>query len=156
MNISNHFKVFFCAVGLFSSFNSFAKEQSFIEAGLGVEYGGLGVQIYLPLNSDYFDFYVAGGLFSYSTETNGEFGAGIGGNYFLSKNSSIGLYGGVINVDKVTDYNTLDYSTDTDLGGAINYQYHLSGNGEAGFVFGVSYSFYDGGSYPFVSLGYRF
>lgn len=101
LNISYFSKVFFCAFGLFYSFSSFAQEQSFIETGLGVEYGGLGVQLYLPLNSDYFDFYVAGGLFSYSTETEGEFGAGIGGNYILSKNSSVGLYGGLVNVDKV-------------------------------------------------------
>lgn len=138
------------------SFVPFVNSESIIEAGIGTEYGGLGSQIYLPIKSDVFDFYASVGGFGYSTETGGEIGGGTGVNYYLNKYSSIGFYGGVLAIKKVTDYKTLEYSTETKFGGSINYRYRLSGKGNRGFVLGVSYNVHSEDSYPFVSLGYRF
>ena len=137
-------------------YTPFGNTESIVEAGIGTEYGGLGSQIYFPIKSNNFDFYIAGGLFSYSTETGGELGAGAGTNYYLDQHSSIGIYGGVLAIDKITNHETLDYSTDTKFGGSINYRYRFLGKGNGGFVLGVSYNVHSEDHYPFVSLGYRF
>lgn len=148
-------KILAASVVIFS-FNTFASDSSFVEVGLGTEYGGLGTQIYLPLKSDVFDFYISAGLFSYSTETNGELGAGLGSNFYISKKHSIGIYAGVLGTEKVTDYENFQYDTESQIGGSINYKYRFSGKGKSGWVIGASYNIHSDDSYPFVSIGYRF
>ncbi|WP_338591250.1 hypothetical protein VXM60_01790 [Shewanella khirikhana] len=152
----SHAKISLITLCLFLTFSASSNQSSTIGFGLGVEYGGLGARIYIPIGVNNFELYTSAGLFSYSTETNEEFGAGIGLNYHITDNSSMGIYTGVVNIDNEYQHNSLDYSTSYDIGGSINYTYHFSGKNNTGFSIGGSYNFYDNGSYPFISFGYRF
>ena len=50
-------------LSLLVSFSSYSYNKPYLEIGLGVEYGGLGSQIHVPIEIDDFDFFVAVGIF---------------------------------------------------------------------------------------------
>lgn len=130
-------------------------KEFFLDVGLGVEYGGLGTQFHLPFNLKQAEVFMSVGLFSTSTQTGAEVGAGAGMNYFLDKNNSLSLYYGVINIEKYLT-ETLEVKTEADYGLSVGYKYFFSGKNQSGFSFGLSYNIYDDDSYPFFSIGYRY
>jgi hypothetical protein len=138
-----------------NSVNANATEDFFFEAGLGVEYGGLGAQFHLPFDFNKIETFVSAGLFSASSQTGEEVGAGVGVNYFLDKTNSFSIYYGVVNIDKyLTD--TLEVKAKADYGASIGYKYFFNGKNKSGFSVGVSYNVYEDENYPFISVGYRF
>lgn len=137
------------------SFNSFASERPFLELGLGVEYGGLGTQIYLPLALDNVDVYLAAGIFSYSSRTDEEYGFGAGFNYYLEKNHSVNLYYGVLNEESYLN-DQFEVQREHDYGLSVGYKYYFSGRNKSGFTLGATFNLYDGDTYPMFSVGYRY
>jgi len=135
--------------------NAFAKDNSLLEFGVGVEYGGIGTQFHFPIGGKTFDIYGAVGLFSYSTQTEGQVGAGVGMNFYLDSNNSINLYSGVMNSNSYYTDN-LERKTDVDLGLSVGYKYHFHKIKKSGWVLGVSYNVYKDDHYPFISIGYRY
>ncbi len=144
------------ALTLFSNIVEAKKSNDFfLDAGVGVEYGGLGTQFHLPFYVKQVEVFMSVGLFAASTETGGEVGAGAGMNYSLDQNNSLSLYYGVVNKEKhLTD--TLEVKTESDYGLSIGYKYFFSGKNQSGFSLGVSYNIYQDDNYPFLSVGYRF
>lgn len=140
---------------LFSA-QALSDDGSFIETGLGVEYGGLGSKFYMPLKLNSMEVYVATGMFYYSTETGGEIGAGAGMDYYLDKHQSFGGYIGLVDVHKEIDWENPWPDPERKIGASINYKYHFRGVKKSGFNLGISYSYAETDHYPFISLGYRF
>jgi len=132
-----------------------AKDNSFLEFGIGVEYGGIGTQFHFPIGGKVFDVYGSVGIFSYSNQTNEQVGGGIGMNFYLDSNNSVNLYSGVLNVNKYLTEN-LEYKIDVDYGLSVGYKYHFHKMKESGWSLGVSYSVYKDDHYPFFSIGYRY
>lgn len=132
-----------------------SKTPSLFEVGIGVEYGGFGAQIKMPIDTKSFEIYGALGIFGYSNSTGEELGAGVGFNYFLDKKNALSVYGGVINVQKYTD-DFLNIESKRNLGASIAYKYYFDGKDKTGFGVGVSYNVYSDDSYPFFSLSYRY
>jgi hypothetical protein len=129
--------------------------EFFLDAGVGVEYGGIGTQVHLPFNLKQVEAFMSVGLFAASSQSGGEVGAGAGMNYFLDKNNSLSLYYGVLNIEKyLTD--TLEVKTESDYGVSLGYKYFFSGKNQSGFSLGVSYNIYADDNYPFFSIGYRY
>lgn len=145
------------AVLLLTMFPIFAiaKDNSFLEFGIGVEYGGIGTQFHFPIGGKVFDVYGSVGIFSYSNQTNEQVGGGIGMNFYLDSNNSVNLYSGVLNVNKYLTEN-LEYKIDVDYGLSVGYKYHFHKIRESGWSLGVSYSVYKDDHYPFFSVGYRY
>lgn len=146
-----------CAVLLLSlcQTNTFAKEDSFLEFGVGVEYGGIGTQVHFPIGGKVFDVYGSVGVFSFSGQTNQQFGAGVGMNFYLDNNNSINLYSGVLNSHSELTEN-LEHNVDANIGLSFGYKYHFHKIKKSGWSLGVTYNVYQGGHYPFFSIGYRY
>ncbi|MDC8830139.1 hypothetical protein [Alteromonas gilva] len=143
------------------SFDSYASERPFLEFGVGIEYGGLGTQIHLPLRFEDVDVYLAAGVFSYSSRTNEEYGFGGGFNYYLQKHHSINLYYGVLN--ERSYFNERNYFTDQfevkreqDYGLSLGYKYYFNNRSKSGLTLGATLNVYDDDTYPFFSIGYRY
>lgn len=129
--------------------------MNYFEAGIGTEYGGIGTQVKIPIGKKNFELYGAVGLFGVDSTTGEEIGAGVGINYFLNKHNSISIYTGVLHINKYTT-ETLEFETESDAGVSFGYKFYFNGAEKQGFGLGVSYNIYDGGKYPFFSIGYRF
>ncbi|TPV59851.1 hypothetical protein FJ444_06730 [Aestuariibacter sp. GS-14] len=140
---------------LFFSFSSAANSKFFLESGVGVEYGGIGVQAHLPTPANNLDLYLATGLFYASNKDSEKFGLGVGGNYFFEKHHALSSYIGTLHIDSnLNDYFEVEH--DVKRGVSIGYKYYFNGAKKSGFTAGFSYNIYNGGSYPFISLAYRF
>lgn len=137
------------------SLDSYATERPFLELGLGVEYGGLGVQFLLPLTKNNVDVYLAAGVFSYSSRTDEGYGFGAGFNYYLAKNHSVNLYYGVLNEESYLNAD-LEVERVYDYGLSVGYKYYFAERDESGVTLGATFNVYGGDSYPMFSLGYRF
>jgi len=135
--------------------NVFAAQEFKVELGLGVDYGGIGTQFHFPIDIKNTELYLATGLFYASTNSNEELGVGAGVNYYLSPNGAFTFYYGTLNVDKYLTDN-LQVTIESDYGASIGYKYYFNKPSKSGFSLGVNYNIYEGDSYPFVSLGYRF
>ncbi len=141
---------------LATSVNTYAIERLSIETGIGVEYGGLGTQLHIPLLKK-MDAYISAGLFYASTRDNDEslgFGAGV--NYFLNSQNALSVYYGTLNVERHLVEDTLEVKAEQDNGLSFGYKYFFRNKAERGFTLGASYNIYEGNSYPFFSIGYRF
>ncbi len=134
---------------------AYGNDRFALETGLGVDYAGIGTQVYLPLGIDRVDIYLAAGLFYASSDNTKEMGVGAGANFFISKHNAVALYLGTMNVDKYIDDN-LEINTQSDFGVSLGYKYYFNTPTKAGFTLAINYNIYNDGSYPFLSIGYRY
>jgi len=143
---------------LSASVDAANNKKFFLETGIGVEYGGLGVQYHLPFfDIKDIEIYISTGIFGVSSNTdeNVDLGAGVGFNYFLDKKHSLAVYAGVLNSERYLNESFV-VKTELDYGLSVGYKYFLQGKGKSGMSLGVTYNVYDDGHYPFLSLGYRY
>ncbi len=135
------------------------QNEFFLETGLGIEYGGAGVQLHLPFSLKDTEVFVAVGALAASSSSNSksnvELGSGVGLNYFLDRKSSLGFYCGTLNIEKNYDEN-VQAQYHADYGISIGYKYFFAGKGKSGLSLGVTYNVYDDGHFPFFSVGYRY
>lgn len=147
--------VLLIALSAVSSTHTFASEIFRFETGVGVEFGGIGAQFHLPIGTDKLDLYLSAGLFYTSNRSNEEMGFGAGGNYFINKKQAVTFYYGTLHIERYID-EFLDVRTDSDQGVSVGYKHYFSDSSASGWSLGANYNFYDGGSYPFLSIGYRY
>ncbi|MDO6842085.1 hypothetical protein Q4602_21620 [Paraglaciecola chathamensis] len=138
---------------LFYSAQSFSSELNF-ESGFGVDYSGLGVKVGLGL-TDNIDAFISSGLAYINTEGDVEFGYEGGIKYKLDNKNAIIAFYGVTHIER-TLKEDLSHDEERDHGFSVGYKYFFNGHKKNGFNLGATYSFYDGGSYPLVSVGYSF
>ncbi|MCE9677814.1 hypothetical protein LZP69_01230 [Shewanella sp. AS1] len=157
MKKSHLLPFFILSFTLLPSQQTMATPASMVAVGLGVEYGGLGAQVFLPVRFDNLELYLSAGLMGYSSPGD-HFGGGggIGSNLYFAPNHSLGLYAGVVSLEREHDPYGMTSGFEYKVGGSLNYKFHFAKKGASGGSLGVSYNVYDGGSYPFISLGYRF
>ena len=135
---------------------SWAKQGPFMETGAGIEYGGFGAQVGMPTPVKSLELYVATGFLDNPSNEENSIGAGVGANYFVNRHFALGLYGGILEIDSVSD-GTGYIEYDRKLGGSIGAKIYFSGQGKSGFVLGATYNYSpDGESFPFISLAYRY
>ncbi|GGD62002.1 hypothetical protein [Lacimicrobium alkaliphilum] len=146
---------FLILLSVVSSTNTFASDTIRFETGIGVDFGGIGAQFHMPIGTNKLDLYLSAGLFYTSNRSNEEMGFGAGGNYFMDKKQAITFYYGTLHTERYID-EFLDVRTDSDQGLSVGYKYYFSGSSASGWSLGANYNFYDGGSYPFLSVGYRY
>ena len=147
---------------------AFSKNNASIEFGVGIEYGFVGTQFHFPIGGKTFDVYGAIGI---TQEGKNQLGGGIGTNFYLDNHSTIGLFFGVLNIEKTyTDTysnsqlnnpqsylnDSNNYEINVDVGLSAGYKYYFSKIGKSGWVLGATYNVYNDGHYPFFSIGYRY
>lgn len=131
------------------------KTTPVIEVGVGVEYGGLGTQLHFPMLSKSVELFIATGVYKLSTRDGESIAYGTGANYFMDENQAYSLYYGLIKEERYLG-ETLELKSDKEFGLSLGYKYFVSSRNESGLSFGGTLNVYEGGAYPFISVGYRF
>ncbi|GLS83651.1 hypothetical protein [Paraferrimonas haliotis] len=136
-----------------------------VELGVGVQYGFVGTQIHLPLQSPDFTVFGAFGvnLKEPTSDVDSFLAGGIGAHYYLDKHHALTGYLGVLKISEEIHYNwdnpPPNYLGETEykrhVGASLGYKYYWSGYQKSGFNFGVSYNQYKDDGYPAASIGYR-
>lgn len=116
--------------------------DGFLEIGFGPEFSGYGAQFHLPAKDRRFDFFGTAGFRPDLTGDSSLIGLGMGFNYFLIDDFSIGIHSSVAAIGD-GDFFAV----------SINLKRHFDKEYE-GLSYGISYAFTENDSYPFINIGY--
>lgn len=126
-----------------------------LEAGIGVEYGGLGVQYIMSVPNSNASFYLTTGAISLINPDEVEYNfylSGAGVNFELDRHSSFGIYGGAMDRESVyTGFGTTE--KEMIYGLSVNYKVQLF---RSNFYLGASYSAHKNDHFPMLSISYRY
>lgn len=74
-----------------------------MEIGVGIQYGGFGVQVVLFIFIKLFEMYVVIGFLDNFFNEENSIGVGVGVNYFVNCYVVFGFYGGILEIDFFID-----------------------------------------------------
>ncbi|WP_146105466.1 hypothetical protein [Psychrosphaera saromensis] len=141
-----------------SAFPTFSSNKSIpIEVGIGVEYGGAGSQIFLPASNQKFNSYVTVGVVSAFSENENTFiVSGVGVNFRLNRQSTWGLYSGILGTEShfnINDESLIERQKVSLYGLSVNYKHKIL---KSNFYLGASYNIYSEGTYPMITFSYKY
>ncbi|GLP97099.1 hypothetical protein [Paraferrimonas sedimenticola] len=150
------------AVLLFALTSSsvYADEWTF-ETGIGVDYGFAGIQMGYNLPVKSLEAFLAIGLNqSFARDSGQVISGGAGGKLWVNKYMALVAYGGVVKLESTGGYTPPGEPSSSEYkatpGASLGVKFYFSGRRESGWTLGANYNQYKGGSYPFISVGYRY